>query len=345
MRLVRWLTEGVTLRAALLVAGVLALQLAFIASYLAAFHAPAPHGITIDVVGPAPAVAQQAATKLNALPKHPVEATVAADEPAARSSIDARDSYGAYLIGTQTSDQLLVASAAGAPVAEALTAVFTQAAASSGRTLVVTDIKPLPSGDKRGLAGFYLVVGWVVGGYLVASALSVSVGARPSTRQRATVRLTALALYSVVSGLGGAAITYGYVSNLPKHFIALWALGTLIVFAVGAFTMALQVIAGIAGIGLAVLLFVILGNPSAGGAYPAPLLPAFWAAIGPWLPPGAGVSAFRGIIYFGGAKVAGPLLVLTAYALIGAIVTMFFAGRRPHLADEIDTLGQDTATA
>jgi hypothetical protein len=92
--------------------------------------------------------------------------------------------------------------------------------------------------------------------------------------------------------------------------------------------MALQVLSGIIGIGLAVLLFVILGNPSAGGAYPLPLLPAFWSAIGPWLPTGAGVSAWRGLLYFDGAKIFFPLLVLAGYALIGVVVTLWVAGRR-----------------
>ena len=61
---------------------------------------------------------------------------------------------------------------------------------------------------------------------------------------------------------------------------------------------------GLVGIGLAILVFVVLGNPSAGGAYPAQLLPPFWSAIGPWLPPGAATGAIRGIVYFGGAGAA-----------------------------------------
>jgi hypothetical protein len=34
-------------------------------------------------------------------------------------------------------------------------------------------------GDGRGLTGFYLVVGWIVGGYLVAALLGVSGGVPP----------------------------------------------------------------------------------------------------------------------------------------------------------------------
>jgi hypothetical protein len=113
----------------------------------------------------------------------------------------------------------------------------------------------------------------------------------------------------------------------------------LVVFAVGAVTAALQVWTGLVGIGLAILLFVVLGNPSAGGAYPAPLLPPFWAAIGPWLPPGAATGALRGIAYFGGAGAGLAGLVLAAYALGGVVATMLGAGRNAAAeADERENL-------
>jgi hypothetical protein len=65
----------------------------------------------------------------------------------------------------------------------------------------------------------------------------------------------------------------------------------------------------------------------AGGAYPAPLLPPFWATIGPWLPPGAATHAVRGIVYFDGAGAGRALLVLGAYALVGLLATLPGAGR------------------
>jgi hypothetical protein len=72
---------------------------------------------------------------------------------------------------------------------------------------------------------------------------------------------------------------------------------------------------------------VVLGNPSAGGAYPAPLLPPFWAGIGPWLPPGAATDAVRGIVYFDGAGAGGAALVLAGYAVVGLAATVLGAGR------------------
>ena len=60
---------------------------------------------------------------------------------------------------------------------------------------------------------------------------------------------------------------------LTGHLIALWWLGALLVFAVGAVTLAFQTLLGVIGIGITILVFVILGNPSAGGAYQPALLP------------------------------------------------------------------------
>src|SRR5262249_2599907 len=101
----RWLPEnGVTIRAAVLVLGVLVLQLGFIASYLGAFHKPTPHEIAIAVTNP------QAAPQLNALPGKPLHASVAADRAEAVRQIDNQDVYGGLVSG-RSSDELLVVSA------------------------------------------------------------------------------------------------------------------------------------------------------------------------------------------------------------------------------------------
>jgi hypothetical protein len=322
------LRDAVTGRAVALVLGVLALQLGFVASYLGALHAPSPHRIDLAVVAPGGA-APQVAQRLGALPGDPLAPRVAADEAAARHLIDHRQVYGALLVAPAgTQDRLLVAGAEGSAVADALTAVVTRAEQAQGRTVQVTDVHPVFSGDARGLSPFYLVVGWTVGGYLVASILGISAGARPATQRRAVVRLGSLAVYSVVSGVAGALIADLVLGALDANLLALSAFGALLVFAVGAATMAFQVLGGTAGIGVAILLFVVLGNPSAGGAYPSPLLPTFWRAIGPWLPPGAGTDAVRGIAYFDGVGVRAPALLLAGYAVVGALATLLGAGVR-----------------
>jgi hypothetical protein len=217
------------------VLGVLLLQLGFIASYLGAFHDPKPRDIPIAVVAPpgAPAgSADQAVARLNQLSGHPVKARAASDAAAARALLNDRTVYGILLLGSANSDRLQVTSAAGAAVSTALVSIVGGIDQSQGRTLVATDVIPAGSGDARGLSAFYLVVGWMVGGYLVAAILGIAKGSRPTSRTRGGLRLATLALYAIISGLGGALIAETILSALSGHFLALWWLGALLVFAV-----------------------------------------------------------------------------------------------------------------
>jgi hypothetical protein len=326
----RELIPGVTRRSAVLVIGVLLLQLGFVLSYLGAFHAPRPREIPVAVVAPpgAPAgTAESVVGQLDGLPGKPLKARARVSEESARRKLADRDVDGVLVLGPAAQDRLLVAGAEGGAVSSALAEVLTRVEASQQRTLTTEDVIPARASDARGLSAFYLAVGWVVGGYLVASIIGVSNGSVPATRARGAVRLGALAVYAIASGIGGAVIAGPVLGVFSGHLWALAGFGALVVFAVGAFTAGLQVWTGLVGIGLAILLFVVLGNPSAGGAYPAPLLPPFWAAIGPWLPPGAATGAIRGIVYFDGAGVGVGGLVLGGYALVGLVATMLGAGR------------------
>ncbi|MBF9067209.1 ABC-2 transporter permease [Streptacidiphilus fuscans] len=316
------LRDAVTARAALLVVGVLLLQFGFILSYVGALHHPTPHQASIGVVGP-PAVQTQVVAQLNALPGSPLDARPVAGQADAVQLMKEQKLYSAFVpnvAGTQ--DTLLVASAASSSLATAIGKVVTSVDAAQHRTVAIKDVVPVASGDQGGLTSFYLAVGWCVGGYLVASILGISAGARPANRHRAVIRLGTLALYSIAAGLGGAVIVGPVLNALPAGILALWGVGSLLVFAVGAFTMAMQCFLGVIGIGGAVLIFVILGNPSAGGVLAPPMLPPFWRAIGPWLPNGAGTSLNRSFAYFDGTKTTFPWLVLTVWALVGVVLTL-----------------------
>jgi hypothetical protein len=96
----------------------------------------------------------------------------------------------------------------------------------------------------------------------------------------------------------------------------------------GAVTIALQAMFGVLGIGLAVVIFVVLGNPSSGGAYQLHMIPPFWTEIGPWLPAGAGVSAVRNTVYFHGNALTWPLGVLGVWAAAGVLLSLLCARER-----------------
>jgi hypothetical protein len=320
----RELSDALSWRTVAFVAGVLVLQLGFILSYVGAFHAPRPHDVTLGVV--AGARTPSLVGSLDALAGHPLAArALSSASQARREVVDGRLS-GALVVGAATTDQLTVASGGGVAVAESLTTIVTRVEGAAHRRVAVVDAVPLQRGDARGLTGFYLVVGWLVGGYLAAALLGVARGSRPANEHRALIRLLALALYAAVSGLGGAIVVGPVLGALTGHTLALWGLGTLVVAAAAAVTVALQTLAGVIGIGLAVALFVVLGNPSAGGAYQSALLPPFWRALSGALPNGAGVDAVRRLVYFGARGASGDLAILALYAVAGAAIALVSAG-------------------
>ena len=313
--------DAVTLRAVLLVVGVAVVQIAFITSYVGAFHRPVPYRLPVAVVGPQPDAAKLVAA-LDAIHGSPLLAIPVPSVAEGRQRLLDRSVYGVLVVDPSApGDRLLEASASGVSAAVALTTVLDRVGAELHRAVVVDDIRPPSPGDRNSLTSFYLVIGWIVGGYLVASILGISAGSRPASVHRATVRLTVIAAYAVVTGFFGALVVGPVLHALPGPLLGLTLLGALTVFCAGAFSMGLQVVAGTVGIGLTIVVFVVLGNPSAGGAYSWPLLPTFWRTIGPWIPSGAGTAASRGIAYFGGVAIGRDLVVIAAYGLVGVVVT------------------------
>ena len=315
--------DAVSGRTVGLIVGVLLLQLGFILSYVGAFHAPTPHQIPIAVVSPSAQVSEQTVGRINGIAATPLQAVTVADRAAAEAQIRSGERSAALIIDPQgTADTLLVSSGAGVSVSTAVTSVVDQLEAAQQRTVTTQDIVPLQSGDGRGLTGFYLVIGWIVGGYLVAALLGVSAGARPATPRRAYFRLAAVVPYAILSGLGGVLIVDQVLGALTGHFMALWWLGALVVASAATVTLGFQVLFGVLGIGITVLVFVVLGNPSAGGAYQTSLLPPFWRSISNVLPNGAGTDTVRRIVYLGSNGITGHLIVLALYVVLGAAVAL-----------------------
>jgi hypothetical protein len=112
------------------------------------------------------------------------------------------------------------------------------------------------------------------------------------------------------------------LSALSGHLWSVAGIGVLVTLSAATVTIALQTLFGVIGIGLTEVIFVILGNPSAGGAYQAPLLPPFWRAISSYLPNGAGTEAIRRIVYFEGHGVTNPIVVLAVWIVGGAVLTL-----------------------
>jgi hypothetical protein len=191
----------------------------------------------------------------------------------------------------------------------------------------VTDVKPLPAKDANGTAVFYAVIAWVFGGYIGSTLIGLIGAPRSRNRARAAGRIGAFAGFGLVGGILSVVLLRACFGVFAGHVVALSAVGALTIFASGAATAGLQAAAGPAGTGLVILVFVILGNSASGGPFARPLLPGFWRTIGGVLPPGASVDLSRAALFFDGARIVGPILVLVAWAALGTALVIALGGR------------------
>jgi len=292
----------------------------FVVLVLSAFHAPSPHGLPVGIVAPATVTGHVQNALGRAVPGG-FDLRGYGGEAAARAAIVHGQLTGA-LIAAPGRLRLLVAQAAGAAPAQALTSAIGAVAARSRLPLTVTDVVPPLPGDSMALSPFFVILG-VVFPSLAAGSASALV----FRRARPAWCVAAPVVVAVVAGAAAAAVADG-VAGLG-HYAAIAGIVALFSLAVAAPTAALGRIRPPL-VAAAVLVFVVLGIPASGG--PSGLAsfgPGFLRVLHPALPVGAAAGAVRGAVYFDGFGTAGPLWVLAAWALAGvAALTLITARRR-----------------
>jgi hypothetical protein len=302
----------------LLAVGVLALEVLFVVNYVGGWHDPQPHQVPIDVAGPS-LVARPFSEVLDG--SGAFASRLVGSERQAREDIDQRRAYAALVV-TRPVDRLLVADASGPFAPQVIVQGVTRAEAQAGRPLAVEHVHRTAPGDPRSLTSFYLVVSWVVGGYLLAVLIAVARGMASATPWLGLLRVAGFAAYAVVSGILGAVIVGPVLGALDSNLVWLGLIGMLIVAGSALATAGLESVLGVAGTGLAIVVLVIVGNPSSGGPVEPPLLPTFWRDLNPYTLPGAATTAIRNWAYFDGNATQGALLVMGGYAVIGALLTV-----------------------
>ncbi|MGQ4619919.1 hypothetical protein [Nocardia sp. R7R-8] len=269
----------------------------------------APRDLPLAVTGP------QAAMITGKLAEHSpgaFEISTPADEAAARAAIQDREVYGAIVTGDGP-PRVLVASGASPAVAQQLTQIGQQL--SGAPAARVEDVVAADSDDPRGAAFGAMVLPLVMSGIAAGVLLALlmpSIGGK----------VLGLVTFGVVGGLLGMAIIQGWLSVVPGSYPVLAAVGGLVSFAVAGAVVGLAAVVGRAGIGIAALTLLLIGNPFSAATSAPELLPQPWGAVGQLLPPGAAASLLRSVAFFDGAGAAGPLLVLlvwsaAALALLG----------------------------
>ena len=304
--------------------GVLVAVFALVSSNVAANHSPKPHGVPIGIVG-TPALAGVADAELARAAPGAFDVHAYRSLSSARTAVLHRSVYGAFQ--PFPAPVLLVASAASPPVAVLLQRTFTRVARRSGRTLAVHDLVPLPSSDSSGATSFSVVLSLILAGLVGASVVYAFTQNGP----HAARVLVTLAL-GVGAGLVTALVTNILIGAYPAHFFAVWGVATLFVFAIGLPIAAFQRIFGIAGTAIGWILFLVIGNPASGGSSAPELLPGFWRTLSQLLPPGAGVTSLRDVVYFNGHGSSHALIVLAGWAVLGGAVAMTAHGLRTRAA-------------
>ncbi|MFD4787266.1 ABC transporter permease [Streptomyces sp. NPDC058459] len=290
---------------------VLLIGTVFVSVYLAAFHAPRPHELRVGTTEVGTHQAHMREGLARAIPGGFTLETYP-DESAARRAVQDRSVYAAYL----GRGRLLYGSANGASVTATVTTAFGSVAHAEHHDLSVQDVAPAAAGDTRGLSVFYAAFGLVLAGYLFGM---TTYQVAPQLQYR--WRMASLALFGAVGGVLVTTIagSTGF-GALPGPFLPLALVAALTGAAVGGTTMVLLRLFGSAGVSLASILLLILGNSSSGGIMPAAYLPGWLRPLSEILPVGIGVRAMQGLSRFQHDGLTRALVILPVWVLGAALV-------------------------
>lgn len=299
---------------------------AALALLLSAFAWPAtqtrPRDVPVAVVGPPPAV-EQVRTALESAQPGAFDVTAAVDAAQARQLVLDREVSGALVLGPG-GPSVVVATQAGPAVAQLLTQV---AQGATGATVPVEDVAPPPADDPRGAGP--------AAGALPLSITGAVAGAVLALRVRGPGRRAAGAVVlALLAGPTAVGVLHGWLGALGGAWLAESAVVSLGIAAITLGVLGVAAVAGRAGLVLAELTVIALGNPLSAAAGAPALLPDGWRELGQALPPGAIVAALRSVSGFDGTGAAGPLTVLVLWVTGGLLLLAVAAVRaRRHGAD------------
>ncbi|MFF5075431.1 hypothetical protein ACFY36_00125 [Actinoplanes sp. NPDC000266] len=300
-------------RAAVVVALGVAIVSLLGSALLSISHAPTPHHIPLGYVG-----ADSTRAALESQAGDALDVKTYGSRADALAGIGRLDVYGALVI-SGTGVELLKSTAASPQVASVLTGLVTTAFAQAG-TPAVTEVSPLPADDSGGGSIGVMLQVIILGGTIGALGLGQLVPRYRANVARGELPVLFLILYGLCLGAGVAGLARAFGVGTHIHFMELTASLALINLAVTASISAIVSIIGAAGAGVGAVLYFLLGAPISGAATAGPLMPAFWHGFGQALPPGAGATLLRRVLYFPDAPLGTPILTLALYAGVGAVV-------------------------
>ena len=316
--------------------GLLALVALVALSVLWTSGSTAARGIRVAVVGTSRQASQVAASQLRTSAGGMLDPFPVADVAHARLAMQDRSADAAFLNGPKTTDELIVASAAGPNQSSFLVGRFKAYEKSQHRTLKLADGVPLPSADRRGTVVQHLTLVTLLAGALGAAALSTLIARSRGTSRiaRPSRAVAACVAYPVACALVVVLTTRFAFGVLQGHEVQAVAATALLCVAAAGTVAAAQALAGRLLAGVLVLLLIVAGGLASGVALPYAFQPGPLRTAGPYLLGGAGVDLLRNIAYFHGHALGRPLLVLATWLAIGCLTTLVLSARRRQAAPD-----------
>lgn len=227
----------------------------------------------------------------------------------AREAILDREVYGAIVL--QDPPLVLTASAASPAVAQALPAAVAHAL---GVDAVPTeDVRPGPAEDPRGLGFTASILPLIITSIAAAGVLGTAIASTAG-------RVIGAVIFAVVGGIAAAAIIKSWFGSLDGDVLANAAVIATTLASITFALLGLMSVAGRVGLGIGAALMIVVGNPLSGATSAPEMLPEPWGAIGQLLPPGAGVTATRGVAFFDGAGTGTAWMVLALWIAAGVVL-------------------------
>lgn len=314
-------------RVVLLASAAAAVMTLFLLAFAYPATSQAPRGLPIAVAGPPGAVTQMTA-RLNTHGDDAFDVIAVADREAAIAEVLDRRAYGAIVLGSEGPAEVLTASAASPVVAQLLTQLAGGLGAPGAEpTLPVIDIAPTPAEDPRGAGLAAGSLPLTIGGILTGTLMALLVCGAWRQLLGALVASTLAAAIAV-------AVLHGWLGSLDGN---VWAEGATLAGGIAAIALVLvgmNAALGRAGLLVADLALVLLGNPLSAATSAPELLPTGWSAIGHWMPLGVTVDLLRSVSGFAGRGTALPALVLASWATLG-LSLLAVAWQRRRAGDEV----------
>ena len=288
----------------------------FAFNYMSAGHSPKATSMPFGVTGPSPILTAAEKTFSLKVTQYP-------DESAVKTAIGQAKIWGALIPATTSgapSTLIVVPSISDLSPLD-IAVQFENAAKSAGQKLTIQQYTPvpLPPKDPFGLVPSLILIPLLIGGYMSATLVMAATG-RAGGRWRAA----GLAAFAIVAGLVVDLVACFWLQGFASgKFWIVWPICSLIIAVVAFVAAVLQKLIGPVGTLLTIIVVLLFGNPSSGGANGALYLPTFWRDIGPFLPPRNAYILLHQTIYFSGNGTTQSLIILLIYLVVaGALVIL-----------------------